>query len=210
MIILNIEFHYYMTYLIAARAGFSTEDARILAYSSQYIDDNDIIYKISQKSSETFSNYISQTKNITKPKRKLFRIYPIFHFIPGDPDADSARRKDGKLHLLNTTPDSKNARQIFRLALKSDNLYQIGLAVHSFADTFAHQNFVGYYDEFNIVKDIQKKLNSIINNSPYEIGHAAARHRPDIPNLIWEDGRLCDSNSLRDNKKIFYYLIIRH
>lgn len=191
-----------MTYLIAARAGFSPEDARIIAYSSQYIDDNDLIYIIEQ-SDQPYSNYISQTKNISKPKRKLFRIYPVFHFIPGNPLADSARRKDGKLHLLNTTPDSQNARAVLNQALNSDNLYKIGLAVHSFADTFAHQNFVGYYDEFNIVESIQKKINSFFNRSVYAIGHAAVKIRPDLPNLVWEDSRLCDSNSHRDNKKIF-------
>jgi len=137
-----------MTYLITVRAGFRPAEAEIVAYSSQYIDDNDLIYNISQYNNFYYSNYISQTKNITKPKRNLFRIYPIFHFIPGEPLADSARRRDGKLHLLNTTPDSKHARDVLRLGLKSDNLYKIGLAVHSFADSFAHQNFVGYYDEW--------------------------------------------------------------
>jgi hypothetical protein len=192
-----------MTYLITVRAGFRPAEAEIVAYSSQYIDDNDLIYNISQDNNFYYSNYISQTKNITKPKRNLFRIYPIFHFIPGEPLADSARRRDGKLHLLNTTPDSKNARDVLRLGLKSDNLYKIGLAVHSFADSFAHQNFVGYYDEFNLVEGIQQKLSALFNRSVYKIGHAAAGHRPDIPYALWRDPRLCKSNSLRDNKKIF-------
>jgi hypothetical protein len=191
-----------MTYLIATRAGFSPVKAETIAYASQYIDDNDLIYNISNKGKQSYNNYISQTKNITKPKHKLFRIYPIFHFIPGDPLADSARRSDGKLHLLNTTADSKNASRILKTALQTDNLYKIGLAVHSFADSFAHQNFVGYYDEFNIVKSLQKKVNSFFDRSVYAVGHAAANIRPDIPNLVWEDPRLCDSNSKRDNKAI--------
>ncbi|MFW5961433.1 MAG: DUF6765 family protein [bacterium] len=200
---MNIEFHYYMTYLIAARAGFSPAEAETIAYSSQYIDDNDLIYMIDQDSDSAYSNYISQTKNITRPKKNLFRIYPIFHFVPGDPLTDSARRKDGKLHLLNTTPDSRNARGVLELGLKSNDLYKIGLAVHAFADSFAHQNFVGYYDEFNLVEGIQQKLSAFFNRSVYKIGHAAAGHRPDIPHALWHDPRLCESNSLRDNKEIF-------
>ena len=200
---LNIEFHYYMTYLITVRAGFKPTEAEIIAYSSQYIDDNDLIYNITAENQAVYSNYISQTKNITRPKKNLFRIYPVFHFIPGDPLADSARRRDGKLHLLNTTPDSKNARKVLKLGLKSNNLYKIGLAIHSFADSFAHQNFVGYYDEFNLVEGIQQKLSSIFKRSVYKIGHAAAGHRPDIPHALWQDPRLCKSNSLRDNKEIF-------
>ena len=192
-----------MTYLITVRAGFRPAEAEIIAYSSQYIDDNDLIYNISQDNNFNYSNYISQTKNIARPKRNLFRIYPIFHFIPGEPLADSARRRDGKLHLLNTTPDSQNARNVLSLGLKSANLYKIGLAVHAYADSFAHQNFVGYYDEFNLVEEIQQKLSLIFNRSVYKIGHAAVGRRPDIPHALWRDPRLCKSNSLRDNKQIF-------
>jgi len=39
---MDIEFHYCMTYLIAARAGFRPSDAAILAQSAQEIDDNHI------------------------------------------------------------------------------------------------------------------------------------------------------------------------
>jgi hypothetical protein len=37
---MDIEFHYYMTYITALRAGFRVDDAYTIAYSSQY-DDND-------------------------------------------------------------------------------------------------------------------------------------------------------------------------
>ena len=38
---MDIEFHYYMTFLIAGKAGFGEEDAFTIAYASQYVDDND-------------------------------------------------------------------------------------------------------------------------------------------------------------------------
>ena len=137
------EFHYYMTYLIAARSGFNKKDAETLAYSSQYIDNNDHIFNISPGTDNHYQNYISQTKNITMPRKKLFRIYPIFHFVPGKVLAKDSRRKDGKLHYLNTTPDNKNANQILDSALETNNLYKIGLAVHAFADTYAQQKQYG-------------------------------------------------------------------
>ncbi len=43
---MNLEFHYHLTYLIAARAGFPPEDARTIATASQYTDDNSIIFEI--------------------------------------------------------------------------------------------------------------------------------------------------------------------
>ena len=37
---MDIEFHYYMTFLIAGKAGFGKDDTATIAYSSQYVDDN--------------------------------------------------------------------------------------------------------------------------------------------------------------------------
>ena len=155
---MDIEFHYYLTFIIAAKAGFSEDDASIIAYSSQYVDDNDMIFEINKDKTQNYSNYISQTMNILKPKSKLFRIYPLFHFIPGDPLSPGALRRDGSMHWLNTTPDSDNANKVIDAALKSGNLYQIGIATHSYVDTWAHQNYIGYYNEFNSMSGVLEQL----------------------------------------------------
>lgn len=42
---MDMEFHYYITYLIAVRAGFSTTESSNPAYSSQFLDDNDLVFK---------------------------------------------------------------------------------------------------------------------------------------------------------------------
>jgi hypothetical protein len=34
------DFHYYVTYALANKAGFSNDDSYIIAYASQYVDDN--------------------------------------------------------------------------------------------------------------------------------------------------------------------------
>ncbi len=180
---MDIEFHYYMTYLVSASAGFSIEDAKKIAYSSQYVDDNDIICEIDEDKPTCYTNYISQTMNILKPKAKLFRIYPLFHFIPGDPRAETAWRKDGKMHWLNTTPNSINANAVLDAALKSNNMYRIGIAIHSYVDTWAHQNFIGYYDDFN-------SMSTYLGYITPNIGHADAGTDPDAPALIWSDPRL--------------------
>ncbi len=193
---MDIEFHYYMTYLIAARSGFSPKEASIISYASQYVDDNDIIYRINKDTAEDFTNYISQTMNILKPKPKLLRIYPLFHFIPGDPTSDTAQRKDGKLHLLNTTPNSKNANDIIDAALETNDLYQIGIASHTYVDTWAHQNFIGYYDDFNGMK-------GPLNEIKPDIGHADAEHNPDWPALIWKDPRLISQHERINNTDRF-------
>ncbi len=180
---MNREFHYYITWLIAARAGLPPQNAQIVAYSSQYTDDNDIIFKIDKGLPTAYGNYISQTVNILKPKHSLLRIYSLFHFIPGDPMTSSTWRKDGGMHWLNTTPDSENANRVMDAALASGNLYRIGIACHGYTDTWAHQNFVGYYNEFN---SMTVPLSAAIPN----IGHAEAAHAPDWAALVWADTRL--------------------
>jgi len=179
----DIEFHYYMTYLIAAKAGFGAKDALTIATACYYVDDNDMVLQIDQGMASGYSNYISQTKNILRPGGKLFRIYPLFHFIPGEPQNPTAWRKDGKMHWLNTTPDSENANKILDAALATGNLYRIGVASHAYADTWAHQNFVGYFDDFNAMKG---PLCLALPN----IGHADAGRDPDQPALVWQDKRL--------------------
>ena len=193
---MDIEFHYYITYLTALKAGFKKQEAKIIATSAQLVDDNVEFNLIENHKDEIYKTYISQTSNILKPKEKLFRIYPIFHFIPGDPFAFSAKRKDGVMHFLNTTPDNQNARFLMEKALKSNNLYRIGIAAHAYTDTWAHQNFTGYYSTFNGLKGVLEKVTP-------NIGHADAKHNPDLISNVWVDERLISDNQLVDNNVRF-------
>ncbi len=193
---MDIEFHYYQTYLIAKRAGFGLKEAHTLAYASQYVDDNDTVFEINKDDAHYYKNYISQTMNVLKPKLKLLRIYPVFHFIPGNYDDFHARRKDGKMHLLNTTPNNSNAHAIFDDAIATGDLYRIAIATHAFVDSWAHQNFIGYYDDFNAMK-------GVLEHALPNIGHADAKHSPDLPGLVWEDERLISSHSRIDNRQRF-------
>jgi len=43
---MDVEFHYYMTYLVAAAAGYPPADALKIAYASQYVDDNKFQFDI--------------------------------------------------------------------------------------------------------------------------------------------------------------------
>jgi hypothetical protein len=183
---MDIEFHYWITGIIAHAAGFTEDEAKVIAYCCQYVDDNDVSLTVKDRSSdEVYINFISQTINILKPKADLMRIYPIFHFVPGDPVAHSAQRRDGKMHLFNTTPYNESAQRLLQDAFTAEEkfrLYRIGVATHSFADTWAHQNFTGWYDSFNAVGK------NVVPN----IGHADAFHQPDWVGLLWTDKRLVE------------------
>ncbi len=186
---MDTEFHYWITAIIAERAGFTQSEATVIATCAEYVDENDCAIKVTwpDKRKNFYRNFISQTMNIFLPDRKLLRIYPLFHFVPGDPEAESARRVDGHMHILNTTPDSENARYLFDAAFTAPEhlrLYRIGIASHMYVDTWAHQNFVGWEDSHNQI-GLDLKFN---------IGHADAEHHPDWVAHRWQDSRLLESD----------------
>jgi hypothetical protein len=197
---MDIEFHYYMTYLIAVRAGFTPADAAIVAQSAQEIDDNHIVMKVSEGTAYAYTSTLSQTMDILHPHHNK-RIYPIFHFIPGDPLAPSAKRRDGATSPWVTTPNSPLANEMLDTALGSGDLYRIGASAHAYADTWAHQNFLGEDDAYNVMPEgsLTDRVEAAV--SLMRIGHALAGHLPDIPGLIWTDGRL--ANETVDNTKRF-------
>ena len=99
---MNKEFHYWVTGLIAEYSGFQPADCRTIAYSSEYTDDNNSEVEVFDGEFDPFPSYVShvsQTEDITQPIDSIMKIYPLFHFIPGDKEATPAR-KDQKTHPL--------------------------------------------------------------------------------------------------------------
>lgn len=80
--------------------------------------------------------------------------------------------------------------------LKKEIWDRIGIATHGYADTWAHQNFVGYDHAFN-------GMAGVVEGLIPDIGHADAGHVPDIPHRIWTDKRLVEANRTIDNKVRF-------
>ncbi|MCF8002297.1 MAG: hypothetical protein K9K32_00970 [Halanaerobiales bacterium] len=193
---MDIEFHYFVIYLTAISTGFSNNKAEVIAYSSQQVDDNCEQITINLNQQDEYENYISQTKNILKPEYDLLRIYSCFHFLPGDYDTNKAYRKDGLMHILNTTPNSKNAKQLMTKALETESLFRLGIASHTYADSWAHQNFTGTYSIFN-------SMEGLVKSATPNIGHSNALHLPDKVGLSWTDSRLVDENQEIDNNKRF-------
>ena len=136
-----------------------------------------------------YNNQISQTMDIVRPHEDLL-IYPIFHFIPGDPNATSAARADGRTDPWVTTPNSDLANQMIDAALASGDLYRIGVSAHGYVDTWAHQNFLGKRDTFN---EFGGNALMMLLKEVMAVGHAHAGHQPDWPGLTWTDSRLVAS-----------------
>lgn len=193
---MNIEFHYYITYWISKKAGFNSSDAEIISYASQSVDESIISYKITTP----VHTYITEKTQDYSIWSETVRdsIYLPFHFIPGGDSKSPGNRIDGRPNPYNVVPDSECAREILVSALKTKNLYRIGIALHAYADTWAHQNFSGLNESWNL-------LNSSFFLPP--AGHAQALKQPDSISKIWTDPRLLPEYSLIINRKRFVQAI---
>jgi len=179
---MDLEFHYYITYLTALAAGIVVTDAYKIAYSAQFVDDNLISYKISYD--DKCENTVpTQTVNYFDPFST--KIWQKIHFIAGDYKSANIR-KDKLQHKKCVTPNSKKAKQLLENAIESKDHYRIGIASHAYVDTWAHQDFVGEKSHFNNLNFMERSVGNVFAS----IGHADAMSKPDRINLIWRDTRL--------------------
>ncbi len=189
------DFHYDIIFALAKEAGYRPSDANIIAYASQYVDDNtDREYTVSDAHGEFFVSFperlgtsgdlyftiISQAADITAFNLGIQRhVFAPFHFLPGDNDVEIKGRKNP----LCTTRGCKNATMLLNAAVKSKDLYAIGVALHAYADTWAHERFSAFYEDWNRVNK------GIFKGLPPNIGHAEVYHKPDEISETWVDER---------------------
>jgi len=185
------DFHYFLIYAIAKVTGQNKPET--IAYASQFVDDNNegqfsvdgenVGFPEKLKANGGYY-YPIMTQSLSPKSLDPYvqkYVYVPFHFLPGDNTVEIDKKKNP----LSTTPDSKYAKTILSRALESDDPYQIGLALHTFADTWSHQNFSGMREEWNAVFPWYNVFKSLVPN----IGHAEVGHLPDIISESWTDYR---------------------
>ncbi len=175
---MNSEFHYYTTWFLAVKAGFSSSDAQRLSWACQYTDHHHRALAITTASGPVLSlptqNYSFWDEDV------IDQAYVPFHFFPAGTVTVSTR-KDGARNPWEVRPNSPGVKQLLVAALKTRDLERIGIALHTFADSWAHQNFTARVDEFN-------RLDS---TSPVPLpGHMQAGWQPDEWLTVWDDPRL--------------------
>jgi hypothetical protein len=185
------DFHYFIIYSISKLTEF--DDADVIAYSSQFVDDNNEGQFDIDGESSLFPEkipadggyyYPIMTQSLSPKSLNPYvqkYVYVPFHFLPGDNTVEI----EGKKNTLSTTPNSKNAKTLLTKALDSNDPYQIGIALHTYADTWSHQNFTGMQEGWNSVYPWYNVFKSIVPN----IGHAEVGHSPDIISETWTDNR---------------------
>lgn len=187
---MNIEFHYYVIHWLCTNAGMDEATAKTIAYSSQFVDHNIISYTIR---TETGTLRTAPTQNYGFWNESFPReVYIPYHFFPGNGRTAAERRADGRTNPMCCTANSPPVKELLVTALKTRNPYRVGIALHTYADSWAHQNFSGLREDWNTVDP-----SSIIP----PIGHAHVMKKPDVPGLKWTDPRLASSERSIDNRE---------
>lgn len=200
---MNSEFHYYAVHFLCLRAGFAPEEARRVARSSQYVDDAVVAYVV-EDGRAPYRCLVTQNY-LFWDEATLRDVYLPFHFLPGDPERTRRERRDGLSPALAASPDSPLSKELLVEALKSGDTYRLGIALHAYADGWAHQHFSGRIEE----------ANALDPSSPLPpAGHLQALRAPDEALGRWRDPRLLPELALVDNRgrflaaarKIYRYL----
>lgn len=160
---MQIDGHHASTYVAARSAGFSHDEAETIAYAAQYVDDATNGGAIQFKNSEYMYSRIASAhkmidyNNLLDVENHLAWI--PFHFLPGNNGAPMAEEiKCDDISKLICKPDSPIARDMLREAMKDRGskraLHRLGIAMHVYADTFAHQGFVGALNYANTAENV--------------------------------------------------------
>ncbi|MDD5299332.1 MAG: hypothetical protein PHD65_02440 [Gallionella sp.] len=212
---MQIDFHHAVTYVVARMAGFTHANANIVAYSAQYVDDSITDGFIEFGNGMRYRRFATahptkDIQNVTNNNENAQSWQP-FHFLPGnagqaaDADTTGISYEDRLICL----PDSPVAKAMMASVIATRNapwgLHRLGLASHVFADTFAHQEFVGLNHSLNDVNDdIQTFSGEPLKRLPLPpVGHAKVDTYPDRPYLAWTYTKGNGKSVKRDNTEIF-------
>ncbi len=148
---MQIDMHYYGAYAMARSAGLDREAARVVATSSQFVDDNvakdHVTFRDGSRiDTEATAHHPVDLSN--RDERDQRRVWVPFHFIPGNIGATYTER-------LKCRMDSELAREMrdhhLTYSDRAFALHLLGIATHVYADTFSHYGFSGVSSRGNKV-----------------------------------------------------------
>lgn len=221
---MNIDFHYGVVYVVSRLAGLSQDQAEIVAHACQYVDDATTTGVLHFRDGETFERFASahelvDYQNIHNDINRT--VWVPFHFLPGG-QGETIQAK------AVCRPDSAIAREMMASAIsandKSNALHRIGVSLHVYVDTWAHQGFSGIVSPINRVDEMEshdltpetwrdelaRKAAHIVDatgtfilDHVAPLGHGAALHLPDQPWSVWHYNNGGGERISRDNPKDF-------
>jgi hypothetical protein len=203
---MQIDFHHAVTYVVARLAGFEQDKARIVAHAAQYVDDatNDDLIKFDN---EALFKRICSSHKMYSPANMInldsHRTWLPFHFLPGNAGRAAGTFKRGKfINKIVCRPDSHVARDMVRQTIEQQDrpygLHRLGVSMHVYADTWAHQGFAGILHKINKTEDVAEQetsgffdklmtgIRDFTDDLIPPLGHGQAGVFPDMPFLKWQ------------------------
>jgi hypothetical protein len=219
---MQIDFHHGVTYVCARLAGFDHDEAAIVAHCAQYVDDSISAGLIRFDNGAMFSRISSAHKMLDyRNFRELAnsRVWIPFHFLPGNGGLPAGQDPGGAfIEKLICRPNSPVAQDMVRECLrhrdKPYGLHRLGITLHVYADTWAHQGFAGVNHRVNYANDIVdhnnapdksliSRLQSFFIGEALPLGHGSVLGNPDKPYLRWGYTNGRGEKIVRDNPKDF-------
>lgn len=216
---MQIDFHHAVTYVVARLSGFEHEKADIIAHCAQYVDDATNSGTILFEKGQAYAR-ISSAHKLSDPlnfiKLDELKVWLPFHFLPGN-NGKVADNNTPFVEKIICRPNSPVAQDMINDCISDQrrpySLHRLGVTMHVYADTWAHQGFAGIRHEVNHVKEINAKdetfenhfqdLESAIALYGLPLGHGPALTFPDHPYLVWDYTNGRGEKVRRDNPSDF-------
>jgi len=159
---MQIDFHLGVTYVMSRLAGFDPQNANIIASSAQYVDDAIHEGTIFFNNSSLYNFTSSAHKMLDYRNFKALanhRCWIPFHFIPANQLMEGAAHGTSDfVQRMICRPNSPIAKEVVQATIQSSgkaySLHLLGVTLHAFVDTWAHQGFAGISHKVNEIKDI--------------------------------------------------------
>ena len=186
---MQMDFHYYGIYTLCCLANIHHDFSEKIAYASQHTDDAKYNHELFFKNGGRFKQQRSAHEFLDLKvftKEVGYDIFLPFHFLPG---AEGEEFYESLICRENSEVAQEMLGDTLSTLEKPYGLHRLGITLHIYADTWAHQNFHGLQKQHNVVNNLSYKnksalLRSVAEYLP-EIGHGQAFKSPDEPYLVW-------------------------
>lgn len=211
---MQIDFHHAATYVIARYAGFAHRDAETIAYCSQYVDDATNKGTLIFENGAMYDRIASAHKMLDYGNFKELANHQVwipFHFLPGNGGLRAGENPGEKfINKIVCRPNSYVAQRMVAGCIREQDtpyaLHRLGITMHVYADTWAHQGFAGVQNQINRITALDDNDNedqaflarlkasfgdwvdsvaSSFVGDALPLGHGAALSHPDKPYLSW-------------------------
>lgn len=221
---MQIDFHHAATYVLARFAGFNAEAARTVAHAAQYVDDAVESGTVEFDNGAMYQRISSAHKMLDYRNFEALASHLVwvpFHFLPGNAGLPAGEDPDGSfIHKLVCRPDSHVAKDMLRACIWQRSapyaLHRLGITMHVYADTWAHQGFAGVSHVVNQATNLAgpdgepdqstlAKLENFFISRALPLGHGAVLGQPDRPYLVWSYTNGLGERVLRNNPQEFMH-----